>query len=110
MLIRLFSPKFARKLRYCSTLQELLGSIQISTQFIPQQVRKYDAQLPPMPPAHPRYSVSLDSSKRPLSSLAFGLSLEELAALEGWEKNEAGTRYIPRIVQKLVAQLRTKGM
>ncbi|ORY94038.1 Rho GTPase activation protein [Syncephalastrum racemosum] len=102
---KITSPKFARKLHYYSTLQELYGAIQLSSQFIPQQVIQYDNQLPPVAP--PRRTSVPATPARPLPSLAYGLSLEALAKQEDCEGDAA---YVPSLVLRLTDHLRSHGL
>ncbi|KAI9316596.1 Rho GTPase activation protein [Dichotomocladium elegans] len=121
---RITSPKFARKLHYFSMLQELYGVIRLSSQFIPKEVIDYDTRLPPMMPSLAGRSRSLSwspssysASKRkaappsvpPLPSLAFGLTLENLARRDNIQEADQST-YIPSVVRHIVNHLETRGL
>lgn len=99
------SPKFAKKLHYYSTLQELYGAIQLSSQFIPKQVVQYDNELPPVAP--PRRISAPATPARPLPSLAYGLSLDALAKQED---REGDATYVPSLVLRLTEHLRAYGL
>ncbi|KAI8973421.1 Rho GTPase activation protein [Mycotypha africana] len=98
---KIVSPKFARKLHYIQSLEELKANISLAPQFIPQRVVDYDQQLPITTNV-----TTIQKSKRPLPSLAFGRKLEELADLEG----NTSTQYIPTFVIQIVDHLREKGL
>ncbi|KAI8055566.1 Rho GTPase activation protein [Gilbertella persicaria] len=99
---KIISPKFARKLRYLSTLEQLKEHVVLAPQFIPQRVIEYDQQLPaiyqPPKPVQPQ--------KRTVPSLAFGRKLEDLAAMEGNTSND----YIPSFVVQIVNHLKEHGL
>jgi hypothetical protein len=99
---KIISPKFARKLNYCSTLAILKSSINLAPQFIPQRVIDHDKQLAEL---YPPPTLQQPAFLRPLPSLAFGRSLEDLAELEGIKT----TDYIPKFVQQIISQLRERG-
>lgn len=99
-----FSPKFARKLRYVSNLQLLKSNIELAPQFIPQRVIDHDNQLPTIQ-QHVEQQ-KLQRQKRPLPSLAFGKSLEDLAALEGNTSND----FIPKFVVQIVNHIKENGI
>lgn len=100
---KIISPKFARKLHYCSDLATLKANIDLSPEFIPQRVIDYDNQLPDMYYGTPRH-VGKDDNSIALS-LAFGRKLEELATEEKVETNE----FIPKFVTQIVDHLRENG-
>ncbi|KAI9498351.1 Rho GTPase activation protein [Zychaea mexicana] len=109
---KITSPKFARKLHYLSTLQEMFGTVTLSSKFIPKQVIDFDTNLPPMQPASrwgssQQLPIPTDPRKRPLPSLAFGVTLENLARLEDSEQQAA---YIPKLVKQIVEHLKANGL
>lgn len=107
-----YSPKFARKLHYLSSLQELFGAVRLSSKFIPKQVIDYDTSLPPMAPSAGWGSAQklgvIDPVNRPLPSKAFGLTPEHLAQLDNVGDTEKDT-YVPSIVRQIVDHLEARG-
>lgn len=99
----LLSPKFARKLRYVSNLQLLKSSIELAPQFIPQRVIDHDRQLPTIQQHVEQQQIQ--RQKRPLPSLAFGKSLEDLAALEG----NTSADFVPKFVVQIVNHIKDHG-
>ncbi|KAJ8663823.1 hypothetical protein O0I10_000097 [Lichtheimia ornata] len=110
---RITSPKFARKLHYLSSLQELFGAVRLSSKFIPRQVIDYDTNLPPIAPSAGWGSSQklgvIDPVHRPLPSKAFGLTPEHLAQLDNAADTEKDT-YVPSIVRQIVDHLEARGM
>ncbi|KAI9277121.1 Rho GTPase activation protein [Phascolomyces articulosus] len=109
---KITSPKFARKLHYLSTLQELFGTVKFSSKFVPKQVIDFDTNLPPMPPSKWGSSQQLpvtkvDPTQKSLPSLAFGVTLDNLARLEDSEQQAA---YIPKLVKQLIEHLKAHGL
>ena len=103
LYIPFYSPKFARKLRYESNLEQLRANIELAPQFIPQKVIDHDAQLPllqtnePLPPRLPQ--------RQKTPSLAFGRTLEDLAALE----ENTSENFIPHFVIQIVDHIKNYG-
>lgn len=96
---KIISPKFARKLHYCSNLESLKANITLEPQFIPQRVIDHDNQLPDM--YYGTQSHVVKDDKR----LAFGRRLEELAAEEKVET----TDFIPKIANQIMSHIRNYG-
>ncbi|KAI8883976.1 Rho GTPase activation protein [Backusella circina FSU 941] len=99
---KIISPKFARKLRYVSNLSMLKLHIALAPQFIPQRVIDFDERLP----IQQQQQTIPQSYHRPLPSLAFGRSLEDLANLE---ENETES-FVPRVVLQIVEHISNHGM
>ncbi|KAI7854207.1 Rho GTPase activation protein [Circinella umbellata] len=110
---KITSPKFARKLHYLSTLQELFGTVNLSSKFIPKDVIDFDTNLPPIQPpsrwgSSQQLPVKSDPNKqKALPSLAFGVTLDHLARLEDCEQQAA---YIPKLVQQIIEHLKVHGL
>ncbi|KAG2214298.1 hypothetical protein INT47_000854 [Mucor saturninus] len=101
---KIISPKFARKLRYVSNLQLLKSSIELAPQFIPQRVIDHDRQLPTIQQHVEQQQIQ--RQRRPLPSLAFGKSLEDLAALEG----NTSADFVPKFVVQIVNHIKEHGL
>ncbi|KAI8338842.1 Rho GTPase activation protein [Blakeslea trispora] len=102
---KIVSPKFARKLQYLSSLEELKQYIDLAPQFVPQRVIDYDQQLPVTYTAY----FSMLQQRQALSnspSLAFGRKLEDLASIE----NNSSVNYIPSFVVQIVDHIRAYGL
>lgn len=97
------SPKFARKLRYVSNLEQLKANIELAPQFIPQRVIDHDRQLPTIQ-QHLEQQY-LQRQKKALPSLAFGRKLEDLASLERNTTHE----FIPKFVIQIVDHIKDHG-
>ncbi|KAI8144899.1 Rho GTPase activation protein [Fennellomyces sp. T-0311] len=106
---KITSPKFARKLHYLTTLQELFATVSLSSKFIPKQVIDFDRNLPPIQPTrwHSSPQLRTDPKKRPLPSLAFAVTLENLARLEDSEQQAA---FVPKLVRQIIEHLKAHGL
>ncbi|KAI8369211.1 Rho GTPase activation protein [Choanephora cucurbitarum] len=102
---KIVSPKFARKLHYLSSLEELKQYVELAAQFIPQRVVDYDQQLPT---TYSSYFSMLQQRQLSASSpsLAFGRKLEDLAAIE----NNSSPKYVPNFVIQIVDHIRLNGL
>jgi hypothetical protein len=78
----------------------LKSYITLTPQFIPQRVIDFDEKLPIQ-----QKQTMPQSYQRPLPSLAFGRSLEDLAKLE---ENETD-HFIPRVVLQIVEHISSHG-
>ncbi|KAL0092398.1 Rho GTPase activation protein [Phycomyces blakesleeanus] len=104
---KITSPKFAKKLHYLSSLNELRSQVPIPPNFIPQSVVKYDRQaaVKPYVPKTREVTPMQHVSSKP--SLAFGRRLEDLATIEADGKPDV---FVPKVVKALVNHLRLHGM
>ncbi|KAI8078543.1 Rho GTPase activation protein [Thamnidium elegans] len=101
---KIISPKFARKLRYVSSLQHLKVNIELAPQFIPQRVVDHNNRLPTI--QQQVEQQQLLRQRRPLPSLAFGKSLEDLAHIEG----NTSADFIPTFVVQIVDHIKQHGL
>ncbi|GAA5798069.1 hypothetical protein HPULCUR_003468 [Helicostylum pulchrum] len=101
---KIISPKFARKLRYVSSLQHLKENIELAPQFIPQRVVDHNNRLPTI--QQQVEQQQLLRQRRPLPSLAFGKSLEDLARIEG----STSVDFIPTFVVQIVDHIKQHGL
>ncbi|KAI9308310.1 Rho GTPase activation protein [Cunninghamella echinulata] len=100
---KITSPKFARKLRYLSNLDELKQFIHVAENMIPQPVINFDNALPIVPSTFKVNSVT----PAPQVSISFGRSLQDLANLEGWSlKSEYP---VPKVVYQVIEHIRANG-
>ncbi|CAO3617267.1 unnamed protein product [Cunninghamella echinulata] len=101
---KITSPKFARKLRYLSSLDELKQLIHVAENMIPQPVIDFDNTLPIVPSTFKVNSVT----PAPQVSISFGRSLQDLANLEGWTlKSE---HPVPKVVYQVIEHIRANGL
>ncbi|KAG1469752.1 hypothetical protein G6F56_003075 [Rhizopus delemar] len=101
---RIISPKFAQKLKYVTSLSQLVSYVKLDTKFISQRVLDYDTQLPNLYQTPPQLRYSF---LQPSTSLAFGRELEDLAEIEGQKGNDD---YVPKIVIKFAEHIRKHGI
>lgn len=90
-------------MRYLSNLQELKANIELAPQFIPQRVIDHNNRLPTI--QQHLQQQQLQRQRRPLPSLAFGKSLEDLASMEG----NKSTDFIPSFVIQIVDHIKQHG-
>ncbi|RCH97920.1 Rho GTPase-activating protein 1 [Rhizopus stolonifer] len=100
----ILSPKFAQKLKYVTSLSQLVSYVKLDTKFISQRVLDYDTQLPNLYQTPPQLRYSF---LQPSTSLAFGRELEDLAEIEGQKGNDD---YVPKIVIKFAEHIRKHGI
>jgi Rho GTPase-activating protein 1 len=84
-------------------LEQLKANIELAPQFIPQRVIDHDRQLPTIQQHIDQQN--LQRQKRPLPSLAFGRTLEDLASIEGNTTHE----FIPKFVIQIVDHIKEHG-
>ncbi|CAO3662872.1 unnamed protein product [Rhizopus stolonifer] len=101
---RIISPKFAQKLKYVTSLSQLVFYVKLDTKFISQRVLDYDTQLPNLYQTPPQSHYSF---VQPPTSLAFGRVLEDLVEIEGQKGNDD---YVPKIVIKFAEHIRKHGI
>ncbi|CAO3626806.1 unnamed protein product [Cunninghamella blakesleeana] len=101
---KITSPKFARKLRYLSNLDELKHHIILPANMIPQPVIDYDNTLPIIPSTFKVNSVT----PSPQVSIAFGRTLQDLSNLEGWTLKS--DHPVPVVVYQVIEHIRANGL
>ncbi|KAI8059247.1 Rho GTPase activation protein [Gongronella butleri] len=101
---RITSPKFAKKLHYVSSLDDLKLLVRLPATMIPEAVADYDKAQPV-----PASTFKLNQvTPTPAVSLAFGRSLPDLAALEGWTASSQPA--VPAVVRQLIEHLTEHGL
>ncbi|KAI8376306.1 Rho GTPase activation protein [Radiomyces spectabilis] len=110
---RIASPKFARKLHYISSLQELDAIIPLGQLNIPQAVVDYELQLSPVTTSESSRSGTKRRVQKKVvtPSVAFGRSLEDLAQLEGYTAHPSDDDpFIPEFVRRIIQHLKASGL